>query len=621
MNTIYKLDKNLINQISAWEVVERPASVVKELIENSIDAKATNIKVEIFEWWKKQILINDDWIWLDLEDLEICLDKYTTSKIKSLDDLYNVLTFWFRWEALASISSVSEIYIISKTKNSNNANKIEYSNEKWKILTKSSHNEWTTISVSNLFYNTPARLNYLKQDRTEYAKILSYLENIALIHPEIWMEFFSDWKKIFKYNKNETILERIYSIYWEEFSNNILEINFELWWINVNWYISDPKTSFNNKNKQHIFVNKRPISSIIISKAVNDAYNRFIPHNSFPAYIIDINVNPTIIDVNVHPRKQEIRFENEQAIFKAIYHAIHNNLERISLITNSIELSPFLNKQEINESISNNENKIEIKNNNDSINIPENKTKHFTWSWTNFKEFSPYKNVSNSINQQKISDWISFTKNLLENDKKDLFEKSLENQDIHYTKLWKIIWQAFNSYIIVENEWKIVILDQHALAERINYEKLIKIDNKWNSQKLLIPESIKINTIELDLLLDNLDTFSKMWFEIEILWNWIISVYSIPEFIKKENIKELFLSILWDLTNWNLKSKTLDEVKNKIFAYTACRSAIKFWNKLNLFEMNKLLNESIDNYSSTCPHWRPVIYEIWLNELKDKYER
>lgn len=606
MQKIIKLDKNLINQISAWEVVERPASVVKELIENSIDASATNIKISILEWWKKQIIITDNWEWIQKKDLEICLDKYTTSKIKSLEDLYNVLTFWFRGEALASISSVSKISIISKISDSLEAYKLDYNNEMWKIFTKSSHSTWTTIIIDNLFYNTPARLNYLKQDRTEYLKILSYLENACLSNPNIWFEFESEWKKIFKYSEDETLKTRIYNIYWSELSENLLDVNFEMFWIKIIWYISNPKINFQNKNKQHIFVNSRPITSIIISKAIIDAYNRFIPHGSYPAYVLNIFINPTIIDVNVHPRKQEIRFENEQNIFRTVYHAIFDKLEKISLIT-PLAYSSFLHQPS--------EAKVELK-------IPS----YYTWSWTNFKEFSPYKNTYSNPNQYKINNSINFTKEILQNSwdlEKPKNEVNLfESWDLHYTKLWKIIGQAFNSYIIVENEWKIVILDQHALAERIIYEKLLKLDTKKFSQKLLFPENIKLATNELEIIIDNKDIFENMWFEIEILWNSIISIYTIPDFVKKEDLNNLILWIIWDIAYWNiLKSKSLEEIKNKIFAYTACRSAIKFWNKLNLFEMNKLLKDSTESYSSTCPHWRPVIYEIWLEDLKNKYER
>lgn len=609
MNKIIKLDKILANQIAAWEVVERPFSVVKELVENSIDSKATKIKVEIKNWWIDEIIVSDNWIWIDKENLEKIAEKYSTSKIKNLDDLYKVMTFWFRWEALASISSVSELQIISKTKEKNwNEIKIIWW-EKQKINDFWTEN-WTKIIVKNLFFNTPARLNYLKKPRTEYSYIQKYLQEISLVYPEISFEFINDEKIIFIY-REESQENRIYNVFWENFSENILKINFEMVWMKVSWFISDPKISFTNKNKQLIFVNKRPIKSILISKAIFDAYNRYIPHSSQPAYIINLEIDPTLVDVNVHPRKLEVRFANEQNIFRIFYHAIEEKLNSVSLITkeNSEECEVCKDFWQTSQ-------KLHINNN------FENK-KYYTPSWLKFKDYSPYKDVSVNPAQSQIKESISFSEKILENNfSKNSFEDI--SKDWYNTKLWKIVWQVHNSYIIVETDFWIQIYDQHALAERINYEKLVKkYKEDWqNSQWLLIWENISLNGAEMDILEENMETFKEMGFEIEILaWNNII-INSIPDFIKKENIKNIFMWILEDIWEHKFnKSKTLEEVKNKIFAYTACRSAIKFWNKLSLFEINKLLNDAFTDYSATCPHWRPVIFEINLEDLKNKYER
>ena len=619
MTKIIKLDKVLANQIAAWEVVEKPFSVVKELVENSIDAKATNIKIEIINWWIEKIIITDNWTWIEKEDLENIAEKYSTSKIKNIEDLYNILTFWFRWEAMASISSVSDMQILTSTTWQiwNLLSIIWW--EKQKIIEAASE-IWTKITVNNLFYNTPARLNYLKKPRTETSYIQKYIQEIALAYPEIWFEFIVDWRINLKYRENEKLIGRIYNIFDEDFAKNTLEINFEMVGMKVTWFISDPKVSFNNKNKQIIFVNKRPIKSVLISKAIHDAYNRFIPHSNFPWYIINLEIDPTLVDVNVHPRKLEVRFANEQNIFRIFYHWVENKLNSVSLISEENNLENFQseeNKKEIeNFSFQNNYNFTK--------NLKEiNSQSYYVPSWTKFKDYSPYKNVNVNPWQSTISNITNFNKNF------ETEEENLENDvnltnDIHYTKIWKIIWQAHNSFIIVETKEWIKIFDQHALAERVNYEKLInKSRQNWQStQWLLIGENITLSNQDIDILEDNIDTFKEMWFEIEILaWNNII-INWIPDFIKKENLKETFLQVLQDIWEHKFnKSKTLEEVKNKIFAYMACRSAIKFWNKLSTFEINKLLNDSIIDYSATCPHWRPVIFEINLNELKDKYER
>lgn len=611
MKKIIKLDKILANQIAAWEVVERPFSVIKELVENSIDSKADFIKVEIKNWGIEEIIVSDNWVWISKEDLKSIAEKYSTSKIKSLEDLYNILSFWFRWEALASISSVSDMEIISKIKNENgNYLKIIWW-EKQKIENIASEN-WTKIIVKNLFYNTPARLNYLKKPKTEYNYILKYLQEIAIIYPDISFEFVAENKNIFIYRK-ENQKDRIYNIFWQDFTENLLEINFEMIWMKINWFISSPKVSYNNKTKQFIFINNRPIKSIIISKAIFDAYNRFIPHSTQPAYILNLKIDPNLVDVNVHPRKLEVRFANEQNIFRIFYHSVEEKLKNTSLIKTSIQEDNFL-KSSHNLHINSQKNDKSSHN----LHISNNSwQKYYTPSWNKFKDYSPYKNTQVNPWQSTISNALDFSKNILE---KDL---SITN-DLHYTKLWKIIWQSHNSYIIVENGNTLQIYDQHALAERINYEKLIKKDEKnWDkSQLLLIWENVNLNNKEFSILEENLETFNEMWFDLEIFPGNNIIINSIPSFIKKENLKEVFLWILEDIWEYNFwKSKTLQEVKNKIFAYAACRWSIKFWNKLNLFEINKLLNDAVTDYSATCPHWRPVIFEINIEDLKNKYER
>ena len=595
MGKIIKLDKNLANQIAAGEVVERPISVVKELVENSIDAGASHIKVEILEGWIWKIIITDNWEWIECNDLKIVLEKYTTSKIKTLDDLYNIMTFGFRWEALSSISSVSEFKIIS------NWNFLESLGwETWKFWEIASENG-TKIIVKNLFFNTPARLNYLKKPRTEYSKIKEFLQQIALSYPKVWFELISDNKNILLYRENEDLKTRIYNIYWEKFSENLLEINYELVWLKIVWFISDPKVAFSNRNKQVLFVNNRIIKSPLIIKSISDAYNRFIPHWEHPWYVLNIKVDPTQVDVNVHPRKLEVRFAKESQIFRWFYHAILDKLNSVSLLSND-------NFENIWNNFDNNIVKQE---------------QYYTGSGTKFKSYSPYKNINPNPNQWIINNSIDFNKKIIQNNYSNFEENTFEEStDLHDTPLGKIIGQMHNSYIVVETKGWMKILDQHALAERVIYEKLINNNKSFSVQWLLIWESVNLTSKELDILQENKQVFIEIWFEFEILDSGIIMINAIPDFIKKEDLSNIFIWIISDIWEYNFnKSNTLQEVKNKIFAYASCRSAIKFWHKLNLFEMNKLLNDSILDYSATCPHWRPVVYDINLEELKNKYER
>lgn len=597
MSKIIKLDKILSNQIAAGEVVERPFSVVKELVENSIDAGATQIKVEIKEGWIEEIIITDNGEGIEKDDLNLVTQKYTTSKIKSLDDLYNVMTFGFRWEALASISSVSKFKIISKTTNSDFWHSLEVIDWKESDIVEFPCENWTKIIVSDLFYNTPARLNYLKKPRTEYGYISDLLKKIALSYPKIWFELINDEKTIFKYKCDESLENRIYNIYGEEFSSNLLKIDFVMSGINISGYISDPKVSFGSNKKQALFVNNRIIKSPLIFKAIKDAYNRFIPHWQHSAYVLNIEVNPTEVDVNVHPRKLEVRFANESTIFRWIYHSIQDKLDSVSL----------------------------LKINNIEENLIPKKEEFYTGSGTKFKSYSPYKNTSPNPNQWQIKESFNFSEKILKNINSPLpLGRGVggEGSDLSITPLWKIIWQMHNSYIIVQTDEWITILDQHALAERVIYEKLVNSQYKAKTQGLLIWESINLSQKDIDIVDKYIDIFEEMWFEIEMLSSWILMINAIPDFIKKERISSIIEWIIIDIWElWNKKIITLEEVRNKIFAYTSCRAAIKFGHKLSLFEMNKLLNDSVLDYSATCPHWRPVVYDINLMDLQKKYER
>lgn len=614
---IIQLDPTLANQIAAGEVVERPVSVIKELVENSIDAWADTITIEITEWWISEIIITDNWSGIVKDDLLLATKKYSTSKIKNLDDLYHVMTFGFRGEALSSISSVSQFKIQSKISSQSFWYSVEYNNGQHGQIEKIWCENGTKIIVENLFYNTPARLNYLKKPRTEYNHILDFIQQMALSYPTVWFEFISDEKQVCRFKKDENLHTRIYQIYGKDFSENILELNIEIYGIKISWYISDPKVSFWNKNKQSLFINNRVVKSPLIFKAISNAFNRFIPHGCFPGYILHIHIDPTQVDVNVHPRKLEVRFADESSIFKSVYSSVFNKLEQTTLLSKG------------QEEISQNTNTPWFSNNqftSSTPNTPSN-PQYYTGSGTKFKSYSPYKDVTPNPSQWTISSAMNFSKavtgseNLWENNSRPV-QDNFEPKDLHDTKMWKIIGQMHNSYIIVQTvEW-MQILDQHALAERIIYEKLIKSQYQAKTQWLLIWESLHLDGKEFDILQENISTFEEMWFDFEVLSARNIMINGIPDFIKKENLSQIFQWILSDIWSHNFeKSKTLEEVRNKIFAYTACRSAIKFWNKLNLFEMNKLLNDAVADYSATCPHGRPVIYEIWLQELQDKYER
>ncbi len=588
---IITLSKQLANQIAAGEVVERPVSVVKELLENSIDAGATNIKIVLKNGGIDLVEVRDNGGWISSEDLRKAVEKYSTSKIRSLDDLHKVMTFGFRGEALASISSVSKFTISSRTKEATS----------WRSLftlwgegfqeIEVAHNIGTTVRVEEIFFNTPARLNYLKKARTEYGKVYDFVQKMSLVYSDIHFFLEHDGKSSLHFPEKQGLKARIYEIFWEEFSQNMLELSHEFGGVKISGYITDPKISFRNKSRQVLFVNKRIINSSMIFKAVADAYNRFIAHGSFPWYVLFIDVDPTQLDVNVHPRKMEVRFAGESTIFRRVYHGIKNKLERISLISSSEHVC------------TNSWNKVPF----------SKETTYYTGSGTKFKNYSPYKNTK--INPAQAA--IEFSKSITK--KSSSFQEWELTVDLYNTPLGRIIWQAHNSYIIVQSAQGITILDQHALAERVIYERLASHAYTPKQQKLLGGIGLHLTLWEKETLETYLWEFESMGFDFEILSHNTVMLQAIPDFIGKQNIEKVFREILGDISE--LGSKWLDEVRHKIWAFTACRSAIKFWDSLSIFEMNALLRDASIEYSATCPHGRPVVYNIDLDSLQKKYER
>ncbi len=588
---IITLPVELSNQIAAGEVVERPLSVVKELLENALDAEAHHIEIEVENGGIDLIRVKDNGVGIPKEEIPKALLKYSTSKISSLEDLYRVMTFGFRGEALASISSVSEFSLCSKTQ-WETAGTIVQTSSGHQEISETAHNVGTSVVVKNLFYNTPARKAYLKTPRTEYQKIADFVQKTALCFPHISFQLRHDGKNTFSYPKASSLKERIRSIYDREYAESMLDIHYEFAWITLRGYISDPKIFYTNKQKQVLFVNNRYIHSPMISKAIIDAYNRFIPPGKYPGYVLFLDIDPTQIDANVHPRKMEIRFAAEQQIYRAFYHALKDRLEKVSL-SSSFHTETTIQDTSLWEKISHKKN------------TP---LKYHTGSGTRFKNYSPYTNTLPHPTQNAIE----FTKNILQDSKSSeaIFPKN--------PKIGRVLWQLHHSYIVVETDTGLKILDQHALAERVIYEKLSHSSYTPNTQKLLFPTEVHLEGAEQEQLEQYSDMFVSMWFQIH--WQWdILEVTEIPDFVSKNNIEQLIKNILWDMTS--VGSKSLEEIRHKMWAYTACRSAIKFGDPLTHFEMEKLLEDASIHYSSTCPHGRPVVYEVSLDELAKKYER
>lgn len=595
---IITLSSQLANQIAAGEVVERPVSVVKELLENALDAGASQIRVRLKNGWINLIEVEDNGEGISPEDIPKALEKYSTSKIASLQDLYEVMTFWFRGEALASISSVSEFTLSSKQIGAVAGKSIFTSWGESSTFSDVAHEIGTKVRVENLFFNTPARLNYLKQARTEYLKIQDCIEKFALSFPQVSFSLEHEDKKTLFFPQNQGFLPRIFDIFWASFSEHLLSVEHSFAWFRIFGVISDPKISFPQKTKQVLFVNQRTVQSPLISKAISDAYNRYIAHGTYPWYVLFIEVDPTQIDVNVHPRKMEVRFAWESTLFRSIFHAVEDTLAAVSLASWS-DTSP-----------------TSYSHHSSIPSAPEKQERYYTGSGTKFKNYSPYTITQADPTQAALD----FSRAILSSEQSFQEQECAgKNHDLHETPFGKIIGQIHNAYIIVQTQDWLIILDQHALAERVLYEKIASSGYTPKVQKILWGIGIHLDTQEFALFSEYKQNLEEMWFEIESLSHQTLMIQAVPDYLIKNDIEKIFRAILADISTQG--SISGNEVRHKIWAYMACRAAIKFGDPLSIFEMHALLRDANLEYSVTCPHGRPVVYDIGLQELKKKYER
>ena len=444
--TIHKLPDYVINRLKAWEIVERPSSILKELIENSIDAKAEHIEITINDWWRSLLSVQDDWTWIELSDMDLLLERYATSKIKTDEDLRKITSYWFRGEALASISEVSKITIITKTKYAQIWTKLQ---KKWQnIITNHTpvwFEHWTIVEVEDLFYNVPARLKFLKSAQTEYFYCYSYFVNIALQHINKHLTLKKNNRIIFDLRPTN-LLGRITDIYKQDWKKNLKEFDTMTNYVHFYWVISDPVLHFWSSENIKIYVNWRPIQDKIIKKALMDAYSRQIIPWEYPFAILKLDIDPKDVDINVHPSKLQVRFSDNQQIFQVVYNTITETLWKNKIAHQT---------QHYNKNYYYNQNWI-INNKNSKLldNII-----------SNFWESSE---IKSSISEQMeiFNDAIKNT-NITNSSSQSLFwlnsttSERNESKRFFNEEIWeyKIIWQLWNSYIILESQNALYYID------------------------------------------------------------------------------------------------------------------------------------------------------------------
>ncbi|MGO5093985.1 DNA mismatch repair endonuclease MutL [Clostridium sp. LCP25S3_F10] len=664
MRKINLLDLETTNKIAAGEVIERPFSVVKELVENSIDAGAKNITIEIDDGGQKLIKIIDDGEGIYPIDIKNAFLPHATSKINSIEDIYKINTMGFRGEALASISSVSKTKLKSRVASYNFGKEIYIEGGKIEYVKDTGCNVGTTIEVSDLFYNVPARLKFLKSTRSDSTAISDIVNRFILAHPDISFNLINKGKQSIKSYGTSNLKDSIRCVYNKTISENIINFENHTDIISVYGFIGKPEISRKSRTNQSIFVNKRYVKSKFITAAVENAFKSFLTVNSYPFFVIFIDIFPEYIDVNVHPTKSEVKFKDERAMFKSIFDTIHEAIkgelkESFTNFFNKEDVNIYHSEKSIGETIKpekeevqipidlNNNNKIHISGNDidSSINnlIEDNNSK-LTESENIEKENilqirdnSYIYKESNELHKDNIGDLTIINKeeDLLKEDNKNLDTLYLNNKDISSPSIsikenkpnnfyidMKIIGQFNNTYILIEKDKELYIIDQHAAHEKVLFEKFKSEIEKGYvlSQILLSPVVIELSEDEFNVYEDNKDIFNSSGFSVEAFGEYTINIKEVPLILGKPNVEALFMDILYNLKN--MKSKETSTIKYNAIATLACKAAVKANNNLKEEEIKKLIEDMLmlDN-PYTCPHGRPTMIKFTLKDLEKKFKR
>lgn len=611
MKRINLLDVDTSNKIAAGEVVERPFSVVKELVENSLDAQAKNIIIEIVEGGQKSIKITDDGEGIHPEDIEKAFLSHATSKIQHIDDIYKINTFGFRGEALASIAAVSEVNLKSRTSEFEYGKELSISGGKINYIIDVGANIGTCIEVKDLFFNVPARLKFLKSPQREAALINDIVERLALINPSVSFKLYNNNNRVLSTFSSSSLMDTIRAIYGKNIQDNIMYFEQHSDIASVYGYIGNAEISRGSRANQSIYVNKRYVKNKLITTAVENAFKSFLTVNKYPFFILFLDIFPEFIDVNVHPTKSEIKFKDDRFIYKFIFDAVHEAIRKSLKDSFDIPVNDIYN-------INNNDEHI-IKPS--LVQIPlDLKADSVSHTSNNqvFREYSDSDNNNYDYNSPMKRSAPDFAFKDINNCSET---KPAENKEAKFPEL-TIIGQFNDTYILAQYGEELYILDQHAAHEKILFEKYMEeVKNREVvAQVLATPEIIELSSENFIIYNENIEIFKTAGFNIEFFGENTISIREVPIILGETKIRSLFLDILDNIKA--MGTGETSEVKYDKIAKLSCKSAIKANNKLSILEMKSLINElRFIKDPFTCPHGRPTIIKITLNELEKRFKR
>lgn len=643
MPKINVLPKEVYSLIAAGEVVERPMSIVKEMIENSIDAGAKHITVEIKNGGTTYIRITDDGCGIAREDVKKVFISHATSKISTGSDLDSIATLGFRGEAMASIAAVAKVELLTKAENEETGVRYEIAGGEELDFSDAGCPQGTTVVVRDIFFNVPARMKFLKKDVTEGNSVQGIVERIAISNPDISFRFIREGRQAMITAGNGDLKSTIYSVYGSELSETLVPVEYFYSGMRLTGYVSRPHQSRKSRAMQFFFINGRLVDSRLAKAALEQAYKNLIMVGRFPACVLNIEMDTKLVDVNVHPAKIEVRFVNEKPIFDLIYYGVKTAVEQQDTVKEG-KLSDNSISSVYGNQIKTNSSKIDFFKKEEKPNqLKFSSASPKTWSLASPKaqlrrETSEEENIKKDIKEESVFDKpieakekaeikteqieIPVQNNAFSENTQPVTEEidsSVIVDEKDDAPVFRVVGEAFRTYIIVEIENDLYYIDKHAAHERMNFEKL-KAESNISSQLLLMPVAVKLSAEEYSVITDNIPLLSKCGFEVEDFGNLSVIVRETPSMLDGSDIKDLILEIAEKL----LRHKTDIEPDKMdwIFHSTACRSAVKGGDYTSEKErelfVEKLLSMPDIRY---CPHGRPVMIKISRYELEKQFGR
>lgn len=669
MPHIKVLDQVTIDKIAAGEVIERPASIVKELVENAIDAGASSVTIEIEDGGISLIRISDNGCGIEKEDIRNAFLRHSTSKIEKVEDLMHISSLGFRGEALSSIAAVTKVELITKPKEDTFGSRYIIEGGKEVAFEDTGAPDGTTFLIRQLFYNVPARRKFLKTSMTEAGHVQDLLIRLALSHPEVAFRFLNNGQEKLRTSGSGKLEEVIYSIYGREVAANLLKLDFEKDGIQIAGYLGKPLITRGNRNFETFFVNGRYVKSAMISKAVEDAYKDFMMQHKFPFVVLHFYVDGEQVDVNVHPTKMELRFQKQQDVYNTVFEGIHRRLLEPELIPQveapeprsvptdtseqkDVKESPFLLKpkakpQEAPQPELRRESQPEphdedyfIKKMKERVLSYHNRSSSAEVSDTSgiFRQEQQKERIKNTVRETSTYSEkpdipltppvqekpISKDGREIQSEKPvqlNFFEEKLLKREVKAE--YRLIGQVFDTYWLVQFQEKLYIIDQHAAHERVLYERTLKEmkDREFTSQYLSPPIILTLTMQEEAVLKDHLERFERIGFEIEPFGGEEYAVRAVPDNLFGIAKKELLIEMLDSLADGLTTSMTADLIDEKV-ASMSCKAAVKGNHRLSAQEVDTLIGEllTLEN-PYHCPHGRPTIIAMSKRELEKKFKR